>query len=165
MVTESQFYMWRAVFAMAHVDGRIRQPERDLMLEILNEFDFSTHQRAVLEADMDAPQDPMDMYRLIPSYEDKTKFFEFATQMVKVDGEFHVTEREVLSRIQRRHIYGVDVKSMVGHVELEIEGEEKKNNDPKHAQEKPKKIMYTQPEDEKSGFLNAFKDVFRKKDP
>jgi len=105
MITDGQFYMWRAVFAMAHVDGDVQPEEEALMRQVLQDFEFSEKQKSVLEADILVARNPMDMYRLIPNREDQHRFFEFAREMALADGVLNDIEKEALSRIEFRHNY------------------------------------------------------------
>jgi len=122
MVTESQFYMWRAVFAMAHADDVIEPSEAEMMSAVIWDFDFSEEQRTILEKDIVHKQDVMDMFRLIPDEKDRLNFFEFAYQMAKVDGVFSEAEQNILTQIQRRHNYSADISTMANsYISLDLE--------------------------------------------
>ena len=44
VVSESRFYMWRTLFAVAHADNVVADEEVEFMAHILEDVEFSDHQ-------------------------------------------------------------------------------------------------------------------------
>ena len=119
-VTESQFYMWRALFAVAHADDVVTDEEVRFMVEALEDIPFSTSQYAILSADMKDRQDIEEMFQGITDSQDQATFFRFARQLAHIDGDFDEKEQDVLTRLQRQHMQNADFDAMVGSVRMDL---------------------------------------------
>ena len=51
-VSESQFYMWRTLFAVAHADSIVADEEVAFMASVLNDINFTPEQTEVLKDDI-----------------------------------------------------------------------------------------------------------------
>lgn len=125
MIPESVLNMWRTVFAIAHADGVVTPEEKEFMADTLADLNLSSEQRAVLEADIDTPQDITSMYNRIANKEDKVKFFQFAKTMAWVDGDYAEEERQVIERLQKLReeplVVNRNIEDLIGHTGLELE--------------------------------------------
>lgn len=124
-VSESRFYMWRAVFAMAHADDMITDEERKFMLKAIEEHNFSDFQKDILLNDIENKQDIASMFSFVTEQEDKSKFFYYARILCWSDGDFDAQEQEVLTRLKRSYIEGVDFEKMMQNVEFELADDDK----------------------------------------
>lgn len=122
-VTDSQFYMWRTVFAIVHADQKVTDEEVRFMAEILEDMPFSEAQRGILKEDARTPRDIEEMYQGITDVLDQAAFFRFARQVVWVDGDFGQDEQDIMLRLQEIHVRRTDLADLVGKVELELEDE------------------------------------------
>lgn len=120
-ITDSQFYMWRTLFAMAHVDNTVSDEEVRFMAEALEDIPFSDEQESILRDDIKHPKDVGEMFGRISDDKDQAKFFEFAQKMVWVDGDYGKEEQEIMLKLQSQHIQTVDVDNLVGNIDLEFE--------------------------------------------
>ena len=125
-VSESQFYMWRTVFAMAHADHVVTEDERQFMHRILCEERFSAEQRGVLERDMETPQDVSDMFMQIGEQEDRSRFFYFARMMCWSDGNFDEQEQKIMLALKSIHVRNIDFDKVMENVDLEIDEDYRK---------------------------------------
>lgn len=123
-VNESHFYMWRALFALAHADDEVHDNEVRFMAEALEDVDFSEAQRVILNNDMHEPKDVREMYSRISDAKDQALFFKYARELVWADGSFDQREKDLLMELQKAHVQGVNLNDIVGSVELEIEGDD-----------------------------------------
>ncbi len=106
-ISESRFYMWRAVFSMAHADHVVTDEERSFMEGYLAQVPFSDAQRSTLEQDMAEAQDVYEMFDMITEPEDRGQFFEFARMMCWSDGDYDAQEEEIkeyLKESQLKHV-------------------------------------------------------------
>lgn len=99
-ITESRFYMWRAVFAMAHVDGFLALEEQEQLYKYLETINFSKEQAGILREDVATAQPVDDMFAKITLYADKREFFELARALVWCDGDLDAQEALILEHLK-----------------------------------------------------------------
>ena len=123
-VTESQFYMWRTLFAVAHADNVVTDEEVRFMAEALEDVPFSVEQRDILNQDAKTPQDMEAMFVKISDVKDQAAFFKFAHELVHIDGDYGIEEQEVMLKLKELHLRCSNLDDLVGNVSLELENEE-----------------------------------------
>lgn len=123
-VTESQFYMWRTLFAISHADDIVTQEEIRFMTEALEDVPFSPEQQDILKDDITNPKDIVEMFSKISNNRDQAEFFKFARELVWIDGDYGAEEQEIMLKLKRLHIQDVDVDSLVGNVGLQLDVDE-----------------------------------------
>lgn len=111
-ISESRFYMWRAVFAMAHADHVVTEEERGFVQNYLIHVPFSDEQRVVLLSDMNDPQDVSEMFSMVSDPEDQGQFFQFARELVWCDGDLEAQEKAIKERLESRQIDKVGLAKM-----------------------------------------------------
>ncbi len=121
VINESQFYMWRTLFAIVHVDNVVANQEVTFMAEVLEDIPFSVDQIDVLRGDIVTAQDPAAMFALVTDPLDKARFFAFARELVWVDGRYVAEEQEKMIELEKAHLRDVDIDDLIGKVELEFE--------------------------------------------
>lgn len=125
MLEDSRFYMWRAVFAVAHADREVSQEERQYMAEVVDSLSLSKEQEEVLRRDIIVGQDPIAMFRMVSATQDKNDFFKFAQQMIWKDGDYTPAEKRIMLRLKEMHEQVLDVDDLVGSIPLELEEDKK----------------------------------------
>ena len=108
-VSESRFYMWRAIFAMAHADGVVTEEESDFLHEYLANVNFTKDQVAELKKDLKYPQDVGAMFSKISEQSDRAQFFYFARLLAWCDGDFDEQEKIILDKLRSSHIANIDI--------------------------------------------------------
>ncbi|PJB73105.1 MAG: hypothetical protein CO093_01425 [Alphaproteobacteria bacterium CG_4_9_14_3_um_filter_47_13] len=98
-ISESRFYMWRAVFAMAHTDHEVTDAEKIFMNNYIVQVPFSEAQKEILREDMVVPQDVYDMFSIITEPEDQGQFFQFSRELVWCDGDLDAQEEAIKERL------------------------------------------------------------------
>jgi hypothetical protein len=151
VVSESQFYMWRTVFAMAHADNIVTDEEIRFMAEALVDGGFSPEQRKVLEQDIKEPQDVFKMFGGISDAKDRSKFFMFARSMVYADGNYGPDEQNLMLQLKEIHMRDVNVDELIGTVELKFEDDA------------PPKRAAKPEERDVRGILSAFKKLLKQR--
>ncbi|QQG37185.1 MAG: TerB family tellurite resistance protein [Micavibrio aeruginosavorus] len=121
----SRFYMWRAVFAMAHADNVVTEEERKYLRNILAEEPFSAEQKKILEEDMAQPQDIAEMFVNIEDQNDRSQFFYHARMLVWSDGDFGEQEQKIMMRLKQTHVRTVDFDQIMKNLDLSIDDEQK----------------------------------------
>ncbi len=124
-VSESRFYMWRAIFAMAHADHVVTEDEREFMQQALSTIPFSPSQRDMLERDIEQAQDTGDMFMKIADQKDRSKFFFYARMLCWSDGDFDEQEQQIMLKLESIHVRNVDFDEMLKDVDLELDEEQK----------------------------------------
>jgi hypothetical protein len=154
LITESEFYMWRSVFAIAHADDMISDMELEFMQDILDKYPFSDFQRDILKNDIREKQDIMSMFTLVSEQEHRSQFFYFARMLCWCDGDFDEQEQEIMTILKKSHIENLDFDAMLSTVTMELDEESKGSirNDMKDIEEN------------KNGFLKVFSGRFKQAD-
>lgn len=98
-VTESRFYMWRAVFAMIHADGEVTDEEIEFAERYFENVPFTEDQKAVLREDLHTPQNLTEMWIGIAEPSDQADFFQFAQMLVWTDGDYDEQEKAIYDRL------------------------------------------------------------------
>lgn len=126
-VTESQFYMWRTLFAVSHADNIVTEEEMRFMIEALEDLPFSSEQREILSDDIVNPKDIVEMFGKISNNRDQAAFFNFARELVWIDGDYGKEEQEIMLKLKRLHVESVDVDDLIGNVGLQLESDDDRN--------------------------------------
>lgn len=98
-LSQSRFYMWRAVFAIAHTDGRVTADEIAFAKNYLQNVTFSTEQKDVLLNDLAEPQDVKSLLEQVTDIADQADFFQFATMLGWSDGDASASEQKLIDRL------------------------------------------------------------------
>jgi hypothetical protein len=98
-VTNSEFYMWRAVFAFAFVDNSLSIEEQELLKSYLNSVPFSADQLKTLKDDFQNPPDVVHMYSAITNQKHREHFCVLARALVWCEGNMDRQEKEILKRV------------------------------------------------------------------
>lgn len=115
--------MWRTLFAVAHADEVVTKEEVEFMAQILEDIDFTDEQTAILKDDIVNAKDIEQMFKGITQQDDRIKFFEFARDLVWIDGDFGQAEQSVMIKLFRDHFQQTDVDALIGKVTLQFEDE------------------------------------------
>lgn len=100
-ISDSRFFMWRAIVAMAHADKIIEPEEREMVENYLDKVPFSKKQREVLLADLQKQKDVALMFEMVTDPEDRSAFFQFARMMVWSDGDLDAQEKKILDHLEK----------------------------------------------------------------
>jgi hypothetical protein len=98
-VPESEFNMWRAVFAFSLVDRILTVEEQSLLSGYLSSVPFSPGQKDVLLNDFKYPHDVEKFYNLIEAEKDRIRFCELARALVWSKGDMDLQEKIILRRV------------------------------------------------------------------
>lgn len=98
-VSESEFFMWRAVFAFAFVDSSLSLEEQELLYSYLAKARLSSEQKNILKKDLLEPQDTEQMYRGITSSHDKERFCVLARALAWCEGDLDAQEVKILKKV------------------------------------------------------------------
>ena len=122
-VNDSEFYMWRALFAMAHADNIVTDEEVRFLAEVLEDVPFTDEQRRKLTDDIATPQDVVEMFEKISEPKDQARFFKFAHDLVWVDGEYGADEQRMMLKLKEAHIRSTNVDDLIGNIEIQFDDE------------------------------------------
>lgn len=98
-IHESEFAMWRAVFAFTYVDNMLSLEEQGLLHAYLKKVPFSIEQLGILKKDLAEPKDVLSLYKQITRAEDKERFCILARAIVWCEGDMHEQERAILKKV------------------------------------------------------------------
>jgi hypothetical protein len=125
-ISDSRFYMWRALFAIAHADEVVTNEEKAFMHRMLLEQPFSPAQRNILTIDIEQKQDICVLFSKVTDQQDRSDFFHFARTLVWSDGDFGEQEQEVILRLKKIHVQSADLGILTDGQNLELENGSKK---------------------------------------
>tara|TARA_R110001592_G_scaffold79054_5_gene236794 strand:- start:10992 stop:11471 length:480 start_codon:yes stop_codon:yes gene_type:complete len=154
VVNESAFYMWRTLISVAHADNIVTDEEIEFIAQMMENIDFSDEQTAILKDDILNAKDVSEMFTGVTSQKDRIQFFEFARDLVWVDGDFASEEQSVMIQLYQQHMQETDVDELIGHISLELE----EDSVPTNLNRRP---------DKKTGFrkfLSSFRGSFSNRD-
>lgn len=120
-ITDSQFYMWRTLFALAHADDVVTDEEISFMAKVMEDLPFSGEQSEMLKADAQEAQDIEKMFLGITDVQDQAAFFKFAHELVHIDGDYGAEEQAIMLRLKELHVRVANIDDLVGSVSLELE--------------------------------------------
>ncbi len=92
---QSEYYKYRTLICLAHVDGRLMKEEREFLESHITEHASENIQGRLLEEftdDIFNPQTPEDLYGYITEPEDRIDLLRMAFKLFIADG--HVDKRE-----------------------------------------------------------------------
>lgn len=96
---DSEFYMWRAVFAFALADRELSDREQDLLNGFRESVHFSPEQLIVLRNDFTHPHDVELLYQNITQPEHKHRFCAMVRALAWSDGDLAKQEEIILKRV------------------------------------------------------------------
>lgn len=144
MVTESEFYMWRTLFAIAHADNVVTKEEIRFMVEVLEDIPFTDQQREVLTNDISDAQDIAEMFKGVTDPGDQARFFKFAHELVWVDGDYGKEEQDIMLKLKEAHIRNTDVDKLIGNIDLEFdEGVPPRNAEFAPKKREPREVVFS----------------------
>ncbi len=120
-VSQSRFFMWRTLFAVAHVDNVVTDEEIAFMAKALEDTDFTDQQLDILKDDIVNAKDVGEMFKSITDIKDRVLFFDFARDLVWADGDFGSEEQSVILKLMQEHLKDTNVDDLVGEIKLEFE--------------------------------------------
>lgn len=126
-LNESQFYMWRTLFALVHADQVVTEEERKFMEKALDGLSLTDYQRSILVSDTMESADIGEMFKRITNQNDRVEFFRHARALVWCDGDFDQQEQEIIEKLKRTHMADVDFFALMDEVSLSFDDEEKEN--------------------------------------
>lgn len=95
-LSASRFYMWRALIALAHVDGGIPLEQMEFIRSVSGAEPLSNGQRQTLLTDIGTPRRPGPLYAEITDAEDRLDFFTFARAFYWYGGDRAAQEMHIL---------------------------------------------------------------------
>ncbi len=96
---DEMFCLWRAVFALVHVDGDFSDDEKAYIEKIFSVFSFSSSQIDAVNHDLEYQASVADLFFEIESDDYKRQFFIIARTIVWCDGFLHDLEVEAINKI------------------------------------------------------------------
>ncbi len=96
---EDVFRLWRAVFALVHVDGTFTEEEQNYIKQIIETFAFTEDQRQTIEQDIKDKANVIQLFADIEDEDNQRQFFVMVRTIAWCDGYLHEAEQEVMQKI------------------------------------------------------------------
>mgnify|MGYP006446237125 CR=1 FL=1 len=113
---DSRFYMWRCLVALAHGDGAVTPPEREMIRDAVKEEHISDEEWAILDEDMDIPRSIDDLLIRVKNGPDKQDLLRKARSLVWSDDILSGPEEAMMRRLQNKINYSFDINEMMNGV-------------------------------------------------
>ncbi len=97
-ISDSEFNMWRAVFAFSLLDNFLSIEEQKLLKSYKAQVPFSKQQLNILARDFETRQNIEIFYQKITDEDDRKQFCVFARALTWSDGNMDAQEKEILKR-------------------------------------------------------------------
>src|SRR4051812_7714230 len=98
-MSQSRFFMWRAIIALAHAHGILTQKERDFVEGYIKHLPLSDQQKAIMQEDIDTPQSINGMLMGVQEENDHADFFQFAQMIMWCNGNQDEQEKAIVDRL------------------------------------------------------------------
>lgn len=96
---EDVFRLWRAVFALVHVDGEFSDDERRYVERIMDTFSFSNEQKDIINKDLKEKAGVVSLFKKIEQEKNIRQFFVMARAIVWCDNFLHELELKAINQI------------------------------------------------------------------
>ena len=103
-LSESALNKWRCLVALAHIDNKFTDQEREYITSRLDAPDgpnLSNSQRKLLEEDFENPQDPSVFFEQIEEGLEKLDLLKFSYELFWCDGEYASEEMKAFEGIKQ----------------------------------------------------------------
>jgi len=98
-VSESEFNMWRAVFAFSLLDNILSPQDQRILQPYSNTILFSEAQNDILKHDFKEPQNVEALYHKITDSKDKERFCVLARALAWCEGDMSKQEEAILKHL------------------------------------------------------------------
>lgn len=96
---DEMFALWRAVFALVHVDGNVSDEEISYIEKIKDAFSFTRKQKKIIKSDLKDKQNVAELFKEITKTNHQRQFFVMARTIIWCDGYLHELELEAVNKI------------------------------------------------------------------
>ena len=128
-VSNSTFYMWRVIIAIAHADGIVQAEERAYIERIIANMDrafgLSDEQKNTFQSDLDNPnmQNIGELMSHINEPSVRGQVIYFAGLLVRADGSLDPREDEILKKLRTDQMSSIDMESVRAHTKAAVADE------------------------------------------
>lgn len=128
-LSNSAFYMWRCVIALAHADGLVQQAERDYLERIFTRMDslgsLTPEQKASFAADLAAPggQSIPELLSHINEPVWRSQLIYFGYLLARADGVLDPREEDILKKLHADQLSSLDMGQIRGQVQAAVDDE------------------------------------------
>ncbi len=123
-LSDSLFYMWRCVIAIAHADGTIPAQERDYLDKVIGNLEriygLTPDQDKVLEADLKEPRKISDLLPHVTAPEDRASLIYFGDLVAHADGTITPNEHNILQKLHDDQMKTIDVQKLKLEIDADI---------------------------------------------
>ncbi len=99
-LSESEFYKWRCLVALAHADGKIALEEINMIKLQFRKQQFGAAQLKVLNQDLAQPQDFKTLYEHVTEKADREELLQLAHTLFWSDSDFDDAEQRLYEYIE-----------------------------------------------------------------
>jgi uncharacterized membrane protein YebE (DUF533 family) len=130
-LTESAFYMWRCIIAVAHADGAVQDAELEYLDKMFTQMHrddaLTAEQTEVLGQDLTTPQNVSELLKHVTDHGDRHQLIYYAALMAKANDDLDPGEEDIIRKLSAGEISDAEVDQLLKDI--------RKALDEKHMQE------------------------------
>lgn len=123
-LSESLFYMWRCVIAIAWADGTVQEQERAYLVNVIANLDrvygLTDDQKKIFDEDLKTAQKLSDLLPHVRQLEDRASVIYFGDVLAWADGDFTVDEEDVLKKLHDDQMSKIDVDKLRAEIGTDL---------------------------------------------
>jgi tellurite resistance protein len=116
-LSESAFYMWRCIVAVAHADGMVQDQELEYLNQVFAGMEkdsaLTAEQRQTLGEDLVTPQNIGTLLPHVTDHADHQHLVYTAALMAEANGELDPGEEEIIKRVAAGEMSDADLKQLL----------------------------------------------------
>ena len=118
-ISTSQFYMWRAVIAVAHADDLVQDAERAYLNRVIANMDrvngLTDDQKSIFAADIETPQKISDLLPYINDPQWRGQLIYFAGMLAHADGTLDPREDDIIKKLRADQMASLHLDEIRAH--------------------------------------------------
>lgn len=126
-ISNSTFYMWRCIIAIAHADGVLQDAERVYIGRVIANMDrvygLTDEQKKIFAEDFDTPQNIGDLLPYINDPAVRGQLIYFGGLLAHADGVLSPSEKDILDKLHADHMATLDMEQIRTHARKAVEDE------------------------------------------
>lgn len=111
-MTEDRFLMWRACFAILHLDGVVTEEEENWAENVLFDQPFSEEQKEQLRADLKNQNNFDELFDKLQQPQQKAWILHMVRTLGNIDSDYDEKERTAFKRVEDKIVSNLDIRAI-----------------------------------------------------
>lgn len=115
-MNDDKFNLWRATFALVHLDGKVTKQEVEWAKERLKSLPLTDEQKHILVADFKAKKGLEHFLEAVTNKADRAFLLHQVRVISNMDGEYSTEEKEFFKSLEAKIMNGINLDPLVNEV-------------------------------------------------